>query len=144
MELALVTPLVISDFVDPEPTMSAGSRYSGPSLGILVSLSSTLANFGLNPSILNIDQLFLDFFAARPMPSGHDLFSYISERVSSACFDVLGFGSICSSYPLTLRLAREVKRLHPNTIIRFWRSSGLGSGRRDPGALSFRRLYCQG
>ena len=116
MELGLVTPLVISDFIEPEPTMSAGSRYSGPPLGIL-SLSSTLANLGLEPSILNIDQFFLDFFANQPMPSGRDLFSYISERVSLPCFDVLGFGSICSSYPLTLRLAEEVKRLHPSTII---------------------------
>jgi radical SAM superfamily enzyme YgiQ (UPF0313 family) len=116
MELGLVTPLVISDFVDPEPTMSAGSRYSGPPLGIL-SLSSTLTSHGLASSILNIDEYFLDFFAAQPAHSHQDLFSYIAERVSSPCFDVLGFGSICSSYPLTLRLAQEVKRLHPDTTI---------------------------
>jgi len=87
MELGLVTPLVISDFVEPEPTMSAGSRYSGPPLGIL-SLSSTLTNYGLESSIVNIDQFFLDFFAAQPTRSDQDLFSYISERVSLPSFDV--------------------------------------------------------
>jgi radical SAM superfamily enzyme YgiQ (UPF0313 family) len=33
------------------------------------------------------------------------------------CFDVFGFSSICSSYPLTLRLAREAKRLNPEARI---------------------------
>ncbi len=31
--------------------------------------------------------------------------------------DVVGFGSICSSYPLTLRIAAEVKRLRPSVVI---------------------------
>jgi radical SAM superfamily enzyme YgiQ (UPF0313 family) len=117
MKLGLVTPLVISDFVDPEPTMSAGSRYSGVPLGILA-LSSALTEQGRDNSIINIDEFFLDFFAAQqPGPPDRDLFSFISERVTAPSFDVLGFGSICSSYPMTLRLAEQVKRRHPNTRI---------------------------
>jgi radical SAM superfamily enzyme YgiQ (UPF0313 family) len=32
-------------------------------------------------------------------------------------FDFFGFSTVCSSYPLTLRIAAEVKRAHPNSAV---------------------------
>lgn len=43
--------------------------------------------------------------------------TYIVQHLESLSFDILGLSTICSSYPLTLRIAREVKRLHPRVKI---------------------------
>jgi radical SAM superfamily enzyme YgiQ (UPF0313 family) len=44
-------------------------------------------------------------------------FLFVTDRLKSLTFDVIGFSSICSSYPLTLRLINEVKRLRPETPV---------------------------
>ncbi len=41
--------------------------------------------------------------------------SYFRERQ----FDFVGFGSVCSSYPVTLRVACEVKRQQPASVVAF-------------------------
>ena len=46
-----------------------------------------------------------------------DFLEFIIRHMESLSFDVLGLGTKCNSYPLTLRIAREVKRLHPNVTI---------------------------
>jgi radical SAM superfamily enzyme YgiQ (UPF0313 family) len=50
--------------------------------------------------------------------SGPDgFFGFVVDHLKLLSFDVFGFSSICSSYPLTLRLAREVRQLNPDSRI---------------------------
>src|SRR5215472_11262265 len=68
-------------------------------LGVL-SLAAVLEERGLHPEVVDFNR-----FAA----------SYFRDRQ----FDFVGFSSVCSSYPVTLRIACEVKRRQPYSIVAF-------------------------
>jgi radical SAM superfamily enzyme YgiQ (UPF0313 family) len=121
MRVCLISPLSVSDFVDPELTLGTYHRRMAPQLGILC-LAATLLEDGVPVDILNLDQCFFDFVEESKKTSddaaGPDaLFKSLVRRFEASEFDVYGFGSICSSYPLTLRLAEQVKRLHPRATV---------------------------
>lgn len=133
--VCLVTALTVADFVDAEVTEDAHT-FTGAQIGVLT-LAAILQTLGYSPHVVSIDDLFLEFqkdaksrsvdAVADPEQSrlagngGTDtsgyFFPYASEHLKSLSFDVFGFSTICSSYPLTLRLAAEVRRLNPNAVI---------------------------
>jgi len=109
--------MTIADFVEPQLTIGAASTYTGTQLGVL-SLAAVLLEKGLQPHLVDIDQLFLDHIRGlEGSICADDFFAHLVRQFEDVSFDVCGFSSICSSFPLTLRLAREVKRLHPHTQI---------------------------
>ena len=86
-------------------------------LGVL-SLAAVLEERGLHPEVVDLNRLYYDF--RRNNESNESDFSrfatsYFRERE----FDFVGFGSVCSSYPVTLRIACEVKRQQPASIVAF-------------------------
>src|SRR5436853_5524208 len=86
-------------------------------LGVL-SLAAVLEGRGLHPEVVDLNRLYYDF--RRNNESNESDFSrfatsYFRERE----FDFVGFGSVCSSYPVTLRIACEVKRQQPASIVAF-------------------------
>lgn len=129
----LVTALTIEDFLDAELTTSTQSRP--PQLGVMT-LAAILRAAGFRLEIVNLDDLFIKFLHSRGTKL--DLSKQTGERAAGtggtrSCeaepdaqflpfvlssfanlsWDVVGLSSICSSYPLTLRLAGELKKLHP-------------------------------
>lgn len=44
-------------------------------------------------------------------------FPFLATHLRARALDVVGLSSICSSYPLTLRLAEEIKRLNPRAFV---------------------------
>jgi radical SAM superfamily enzyme YgiQ (UPF0313 family) len=140
--VCFVTPLSLADFVDPDLTIK-GSRYiMAGNVGILT-LAARLTEQGYKVRVLNLDQLFLQFLGegragasgitkdggsdtapadctpvgAVGSPSPEAFFQFVLEHLKVLAFDIFGFGSICSSYPMTIRLARETKMLHPGVPI---------------------------
>jgi hypothetical protein len=109
MKACLVTALTLSDFVDPQTTISAASIYTGPQLGVLC-LASVLINQGVELQVIDLDHLFLDFLASKRQREQNDFFAYAADHITECSCDIFGFSTICSSFPLTLRLAREAKR----------------------------------
>jgi B12 binding domain len=131
LSVCLITSLAIADFVDPELTAEGAKRVMPGNVGILT-LVAELREQGYEPDVVNLDRLFLEFrrhrAAETPSPGGGtydiepqkepgDLFSFVMQRLRSLSHDVFGFSTICSSYPLTLRLAQQVKRLNPNACV---------------------------
>jgi radical SAM superfamily enzyme YgiQ (UPF0313 family) len=140
LSLCLITPFSVVDFVDAELTTNSTKSYLAGNVGIL-SLAAALRENGCEAHLVNLDLLFLNFLArenfsfqteyhpfqglavdsdrpTKPAPStSSHFFEAVAEHLKSLSFDIFGFGSICSSYPLTLRLAREVKRLNPNSLV---------------------------
>jgi radical SAM superfamily enzyme YgiQ (UPF0313 family) len=119
LTVCLITALTIADFIDPELSIEAHTK-TGAQLGVLT-LAALLREEGCAPYVLNLDDLFLSFikrdeYVLDPDCSGL-FFSFVIEQLQSLSFDVFGFSSICSSYPLTLRLAQEVKRYHPEAKV---------------------------
>ena len=112
-QLCLVTALSVSDFIDPDLTVDAHAK-TGAQLGVLT-LSALLRQQGYKPTVLNLDDLFFEF--VRLDRSAETFFSFVARHLPAGSFDVYGLSSICSSYPLSLRLAQEIRRLNPDTRI---------------------------
>lgn len=141
MKIRLVSPLCMSDFVTPELSLRAGHPDMAPQLGILC-LAASLIEAGYRPDIVNLDQVFMDYLSRQigqnqtaisaesnwssepsklskheqPTRDGR-LFEALLHEVANAEFDVVGFGTISSTFPLTIRLARAVKKAFPNTTV---------------------------
>jgi radical SAM superfamily enzyme YgiQ (UPF0313 family) len=142
VKVCLVTALSLSDFVDPELTVRGAGQFMAGNIGVLT-VAAVLREKDLHPEVLNLDSLFLDFRGGnradpfcktdRIVSGTHvyeaslnngvgystSFFQFVIERLEPLSFDVFGFSSICSSYPLTLRLAQWVKSRNPNSRIVF-------------------------
>jgi radical SAM superfamily enzyme YgiQ (UPF0313 family) len=134
LSVCLITAFNLADLLDPELTADTARTTTGAQLGILT-LAAILRNRGHPVHIVELDGLFLELLDLRKgrrdgqrslageplalLPGGGDaplipnLFELAVQRLSKVSADVFGFSSICSSYPLTLRLAQAVKRLNP-------------------------------
>ncbi len=117
LNVCLISPLTMIDFGDTDLTLSMNSVDTmSPPLGVL-SLAATLCDIGITPQVININKLFLDFFNDNGNFGSSDFLAFILRHIEPISLDILGLGTKCNSYPLTLRIAREVKRLHPNIKI---------------------------
>jgi radical SAM superfamily enzyme YgiQ (UPF0313 family) len=137
--VCLISALAVEDFLDPELTINTQKR--SPQLGVMT-LAAILREKGFRLKIVNLDDLYFAFLRAskvEPMTHLQDpadltllrdgnierseiekpvsFLSFVIEHLKSLSCDVFGLSSICSSYPLTLRLAQEVKRLNPNATL---------------------------
>lgn len=148
LTVCLITTLSLADFVDPELTAESARQIMPGNIGVLT-LAALLRARGYKPTVVNLDQWFLDFRKKKEDQSTHnksthnisdsnailrppfggaesttnsgvgpiEFFPFVMERLRSLSFDVFGFSSICSSYPLTMRLAVDVNRLNPHSRI---------------------------
>ncbi len=84
-------------------------------LGVL-SLAAVLEERGLRPEVVDLNRLYYNF--RRSSQQNEDDFSrFAAAYFRQRQFDFVGFGSVCSSYPVTLRIACEVKRQQPNSVV---------------------------
>src|SRR6185436_20605471 len=52
-----------------------------------------------------------------PSQPSESFFSFVTRHLPAERFDIFGLSSICGSYPLTLRLAQEIRRTNPQAKI---------------------------
>jgi hypothetical protein len=91
---------------------------SEPQLGIL-GLAAVLESQRCTPVLVDLNRSFYDY-ADLVGEEGIDGFAEVAAaQISSIDADVYGFGSICSAYPLTIRIAKAVKALRPDSAIVF-------------------------
>jgi hypothetical protein len=60
--------------------------------------------------VSNVDDAWYSFLEERPRQPAETFAGWAAARMSSTECDVFGFSSLCGSYPLSLRIAGEVKR----------------------------------
>jgi tRNA A37 methylthiotransferase MiaB len=118
MDICLVTAPVVTEFrtteeLDSEAVRSAAAE---PHLGIL-SLAAVLEASGRSPEIVNLDRAYFEYAAVegRFEPSGFA--EAAAKLIVAKNTEICGFSSICSSYPLTIRIAEIVKAMRPETRI---------------------------
>lgn len=121
LKMCLVGPPTVTDFEDPEVAESEAIRLIAEHAPIgVLSLAAVLEQHGVVPQIVDLNRLYYAYLrapgeaAAKP-----DFCTYVAEELDKLAFDVLGFSSICSSYPLTIRIAREMKQRRPEIPIIF-------------------------
>lgn len=141
LRVCLISALTVADFIDFD-LVSETHSTTGAQLGILT-LAAILRRLGIEPHVINLDDLFFAFLKQLKQPLSDSeaageidpagaidesppvaapdveeyFFPFVAERLKALRFDVYGLSSICSSYPLTLRLAAELKRLNPRAPI---------------------------
>jgi radical SAM superfamily enzyme YgiQ (UPF0313 family) len=119
MRVCLVAPPTIELF---EEGLFAQSRVSREvaehtPLGVLT-LAAVLDRHGIESQLLDLNQLYfsrswLDAYHYRQV----DFCELAVSEISTLAFDVLGLSTMCSTYPLSLRIAREIKQRRPQTVI---------------------------
>jgi radical SAM superfamily enzyme YgiQ (UPF0313 family) len=119
VNVCLISAPTANDFDNPQVAESDAVRQIAEHapLGIL-SLAGVLEQNGLTPEIVDLNRLYYDWIRSEEQKRGEIAFTaYVARHFASRSYDFYGFSTICSSYPLTLRIAREVKRLYPDSTI---------------------------
>lgn len=88
-------------------------------MGVLC-LAASVATHGHFVTIVDLDRIARNTLTSgRQQVTPDVLFTSYVDALASPEAQLFGFSSICSSYPLTIRLAKETKRLHPDSQIVF-------------------------
>jgi radical SAM superfamily enzyme YgiQ (UPF0313 family) len=84
-------------------------------VGIL-SLAAVLEAKGLQPEVVDMNRVYFSWLqdSNRDKP---DFCRFAGDYFAGHDSDFYGFSTVCSSYPLTLRIASEVKRAHPKSVV---------------------------
>jgi radical SAM superfamily enzyme YgiQ (UPF0313 family) len=116
MRVCLVSPPTLTEFnerrIGEREAYRLVAEYAP--LGIL-SLAAVLERGGTTPHVLDLNPTYYDY--ARSGGEQFAFFAHVVGLLAAVPCDVFGLGTICSSYPLTLRVARELKRLRPEAAI---------------------------
>lgn len=120
MKLSLVTAAIATDFEDAGEAANQQVRgfSTSPQLGIL-SLAAVLDRIHARPGLVNLDRLYYEYLNQFGSRGLQDFPSWAAPSIVSSEARIFGFSSICSSYPLTIRIAESVKRLRPDCTILF-------------------------
>jgi len=120
MKVCLISPPTVTEFsggehIEEREAVRLIAEYAP--LGIL-SLAAVLDAQGVEPHVIDLNWLHYEYLTRDVgRREGLSFSAHAARSLESLDFDIFGFGSICSSYPLTLRLAREVRRSHPSAKI---------------------------
>ncbi len=88
-------------------------------VGIL-SLAAVLEAKGLQPEVVDLNRVYYDWLQKSNQSQSNpesDFCSFAGAYLADRDFDFFGFSTVCSSYPLTLRIAAEVKRAHRDSVV---------------------------
>ncbi|MGZ4840280.1 MAG: radical SAM protein [Candidatus Angelobacter sp.] len=87
-------------------------------VGIL-SLAAVLEAKGLQPKVVDLNRVYFSWLqdANRNKTDFCSFAGNYSAGPDFDGFDFFGFSTVCSSYPLTLRIAADVKRAHRNSVV---------------------------
>jgi radical SAM superfamily enzyme YgiQ (UPF0313 family) len=120
MQGCLVTAPTATEFRASEEFRSATVQGISrePQLGIL-SLAAVLEQRSDPFRIVNLDRLFLNYVSAGLGRKSRNFATAAAEVIASTEAEVYGFGTICSSYPLTIRVAELVKAARPKSTLLF-------------------------
>lgn len=124
MRVCLISPPTVTEYEDASVAESRALQVISENapLGVL-SLAAVLEKGGRQPLIVDLNRWYYDFL--RQEPGGEesadgapaDFAAYAAGRLEPLPVDVFGFSTICSSYPLTLRIAERVKRARPDSVV---------------------------
>lgn len=120
MHFALVTAPTVTEFRTREEILSRAVQQAAlqPQLGIL-SVASVLEQWGDRPHVFDANAEYLRY-ASGVDESGVDAFAdHLAALAVRSNADVYGLSSICSSFPLSLRIANGIKQLRPHATILF-------------------------
>ena len=117
MRICLISAPTANQFDNRPVDEMEAARIMGElaPVGIL-SLAAVLETKGLQPEVVDLNRVYYDW-RQKSKQNEIDFCNFAGAYFASRDFDFFGFSTVCSSYPLTLRIAAEVKRLHPESVV---------------------------
>lgn len=118
MSICLITAPTVAEFADPEEIRSESvvQEASHPQLGIL-SLAAVVEARAQNLRISDLNRSYFSYSERSCKPGDQEFAEVAARDIAAIHADIYGFSSICSSYPLTLRIAQRVKAIRPESMI---------------------------
>jgi radical SAM superfamily enzyme YgiQ (UPF0313 family) len=109
--ICLITAPLATDFEDPDLILSRDERgeTQAPKLGVLA-LASVLENAGLHPVVFDCDRAYAEFTRQGGDRGREEFPAWVAPQILATGARLFGFSSICSSYPITIRMAEYLKR----------------------------------
>jgi len=119
MKVCLISPPTLTDFADLDITNHETIQILAEHAPVgILSLAAVLEQRGICPQVLDLNQMYFDFLRGGDAElRARGFFNHVVEHLKTYEFDIFGLGSICSSYPLTLRLCEALKQQHPESLI---------------------------
>jgi radical SAM superfamily enzyme YgiQ (UPF0313 family) len=115
MDICLIGAATVTEFGDDAHTPRIRETGLHPPLGILT-LASIVRNESLSPGILDLNRLYYEYLGDADARASGDFCTFAASRVPAEP-SVIGLSTICSSFPLTLRLAERIKHACPEKLI---------------------------
>lgn len=124
MKVCLTSPPTVTEYQDASVADNRTKKTVSENvpLGVL-SLAAVLEQQGMQPLVVDLNRWYHDFLHKGHSDEEHgtpepvQFAAFAAERITSLPADVYGFSTICSSYPLTLRIAESVKQAKPHSVI---------------------------
>lgn len=118
MRVCFVTAPTVAEFSSAQEIRSSAVQQaaSEPQLGIL-SLAAQLEARGDTPQIVDLNRAFLAYAHSDEETQPLEFAASAAQTVAECDTALFGFSSICSSYPLTIRIAQMLKALRPDAKI---------------------------
>lgn len=119
MHVCLVSTPTVTEYASADERSSEEVHYSAsrPQLGIL-NLAAVLESIGDRPDIVDVNDTYMQFTSTSHCASA-DFADFLALKIAESDADLYGFSTICSTYPLTVRVAESLKEVRPSATIVF-------------------------
>lgn len=126
MKVALITAATVTEFSDADEinSQSVRSAASEPQLGVL-SIAAVLSARGDTVHLVDLNRIYLEYVGNDNRSPINGFARVAAQVIVTSHADLYGFGSICSSYPLTVRIARAVRAM-PRVYYPLGRTASVG------------------
>ena len=117
MKVCLISAPTANQFDNRNVGETDAARIMGElaPVGIL-SLAAVLESKGLQPEVVDLNRVYYSWLQDSNRTKT-DFCSFAGDHFAGRDFDFFGFSTVCSSYPLTLRIAAEVKQAHRKSVV---------------------------
>ncbi|HLQ49850.1 MAG TPA: radical SAM protein, partial [Terriglobales bacterium] len=117
MKICLISAPTANQFDNRPVGETEAARIMGElaPVGIL-SLAAVLEANGLQPEVVDLNRVYYSWLQDSNRDKT-DFCSFAGAYFAGRDSDFFGFSTVCSSYPLTLRIAAEVKRAHRMSVV---------------------------
>ena len=115
MRVCLISAATVTEFGDHADAPRIRESAEHPPLGILT-LAAILRQEWPTPTVVDLNRLYYEYLGEVEVRSLTDFCTFAASRIPTG-FDVIGLSTVCSSYPLTLRLADKLKQTYPESFI---------------------------
>src|SRR6185503_14530363 len=118
MRICLISPPTITELSEQQLAADEVKQLIAENAPLgLLSLAAVLERQGISPYLVDLNHRYSEFVRVACKESEPDFVRLVVRELDSFEFDAFGFSTICSTYPLTLRLAKEVRRVRPEVKI---------------------------